>query len=151
MLLGNHKPNIRGRDYGIWRRIHLVPFNITIPDNERDPKLMEKLTAELPGILAWAVKGCLDWQKIGLCPPKEVIDEIKAYRQSEDILEQWLEDCCIKNGNYCTSASALHQSFIDYSDRKDISVQKFGHMLTDAGFQKEKRGTINWLGIGLKD
>lgn len=151
LLLGNYKPTIRGRDHGIWRRIHLIPFKITIPANERDPKLMEKFTAELPGILAWAVKGCLEWQKIGLCPPHEVKEEVKAYRQSEDIFKQWIDDCCIKGDEHCTSSSNLYQSFTDYSNRIDITVQKLGHMLAEAGFQKEKKGTISWLGIGLKD
>lgn len=150
LLLGNHKPNIRGRDHGIWRRIHIVPFNITVPDNERDPKLTEKLTAELPGILAWAVKGCLEWQKIGLCPPNEVKEEGKAYRQSQDIFKQWIDDCCIEGDEHCTSASDLYQSFINYSNRRDVTPKKLGQLLAVAGFQKKKSGTMSWHGISLE-
>ena len=58
-LAANHKPNISGSDHGIWRRIRLVPFTVTIPEQERDPRLTQKLAEELPGILAWAVRGCL--------------------------------------------------------------------------------------------
>lgn len=151
LLLGNHKPNIRGRDHGIWRRIHMVPFNVTIPDNERDPKLMEKLSAELSGILAWAVKGCLDWQKTGLRPPSVVKEEVKVYRQSEDIFNQWLDDCCITGDGCCASASTLLQSFNDYSDQKRMSPKKLGHLLCEAGFIKDKRGTVIWHGIALAE
>ncbi len=79
LLLGNYKPKVRGRDYGIWRRIHLLPFNVTVPECERDPNLFEKLKSELPGILSWAVEGCLEWQKNGLRPPPEVIAEVEQY------------------------------------------------------------------------
>ena len=149
LLIGNYKPNIRGNDHGIWRRFHMVPFNITIPENERDPKLMEKLNAELPGILAWALKGCLEFQKIGLCPPDEIKNEVKAYRQEEDIFKQWLDDCCVTGKNYSAPASALLQSFNDYSDQGKTSSKKFGDLLKDAGFQKKKSGTIIWHGIAL--
>ncbi len=151
LLLGNYKPNIRGRDHGIWRRIHMVPFNITIPESERDPKLMEKLSAELPGVLTWAVKGCLDWQEKGLCPPNEVKEEVNAYRQAEDVFIQWLDDCCIKDGGRSASASALLQSFNDYSDWEKISSKKLGQLLGEAGFIKDKSGTIVWRGVCLKD
>lgn len=151
LLLGNYKPNIRGRDYGIWRRIHMIPFNITIPEKERDPKMMEKLSAELPGILVWAVKGCLEWQKNGLCPPNEVKEEVKAYRQEEDIFKQWLDDCCITGNGHSAPASALLQSFNNYSDQGKITRQKLGHLLGKAGFHRIKSGTISWHGIALAE
>ncbi len=64
-IVGNHKPSLRTIDEAIRRRFHLIPFNVTIPAGERDPKLAEKLKSEWPGILAWAVKGCLEWRKVG--------------------------------------------------------------------------------------
>jgi putative DNA primase/helicase len=84
LLLGNYKPTIRGTDHGIWRRIHLLPFKVTISDSEKDPGLYQKLMNELPGILAWAVRGCMAWQKHGLHPPKVVLEEVNAYRKDED-------------------------------------------------------------------
>jgi hypothetical protein len=69
-LVTNHKPTIRGTDYAMWRRIRLIPFAVTISDAEKDPMLLEKVKAEATGILAWAVQGCLDWQRVGLAAPK---------------------------------------------------------------------------------
>ena len=69
VIAGNHKPGLRSVDEAIRRRLHLVPFTVTIPPGERDPRLAEKLRAEFPGILAWAVRGCLDWQERGAEPP----------------------------------------------------------------------------------
>jgi putative DNA primase/helicase len=68
-IAGNHKPGLRGVDEAIRRRFHLVPFTVTVPLAARDPELAEKLKAEWPGILAWAINGCLEWQRIGLAPP----------------------------------------------------------------------------------
>ncbi len=84
-IAGNHKPVIRGTDLGIWRRIRLVPFTVTIPADEIDPYLPNKLRAELPGILAWAVQGCLLWQKGGLRPPAKVEQATAAYRSESDL------------------------------------------------------------------
>jgi P4 family phage/plasmid primase-like protien len=71
-IAGNQKPAVRGADEGIWRRIKLIPFDVVIPKEERDVKLKEKLAAELPGILNWAIAGCLDWQRNGMQEPKIV-------------------------------------------------------------------------------
>ena len=68
-LAANHKPVIRNTDVAIWRRIRLVPFDVVIPPQDRDSDLPDKLKAELPGILAWAVRGCLEWQEQGLAAP----------------------------------------------------------------------------------
>ena len=72
-LAANHRPLIRGTDHAIWRRIILIPFDVTIPPEQRDKKLAEKLCKELPGILNWAIKGCLEWQEHGLVPPSAVL------------------------------------------------------------------------------
>ena len=90
----NHKPVIKGTDYAIWRRIRLVPFEITIPEGERDKNLPEKLKAEADGILAWAVQGCLVWQQQGLGVPEEVKAATDSYREEMDILGEFLKDRC---------------------------------------------------------
>ena len=71
-VVGNHKPGLRGVDEAIRRRLHFVPFTVTIPPGERDPNLPEKLKAEWPAILRWAIDGCLAWQREGLTPPASV-------------------------------------------------------------------------------
>jgi len=90
-LAGNHKPKVRGQDDGIWRRIRLVPWTVTVPPEQRDSALPEKLRAELPGILAWAVRGCLAWQRDGLGEPQAVRDATSDYRAESDPLREFAE------------------------------------------------------------
>ena len=67
-----------GVDEAIRRRMHLIPFNVTIPAADRDPTLADRLKEEWPGILAWMIDGCLAWQEQGLDPPESV----RAWRSS---------------------------------------------------------------------
>ncbi len=83
MIAGNHKPSLRSVDEAIKRWLNLVPFTVTIPKAERDPTLPEKLKAEWPGILAWAIEGCLEWQRIGLAPPPAVQAATASYLADE--------------------------------------------------------------------
>jgi putative DNA primase/helicase len=92
MLSGNHKPGLRHVDIAIRRRLNLVPFAVTIPPKERDDLLPEKLNAEWPGILAWMIEGCLEWQRIGLAAPKAVADATVEYFAAEDAIGNWIED-----------------------------------------------------------
>jgi putative DNA primase/helicase len=94
LISGNNKPGLRGVDQAIRRRIHLIPFTVTIPPEKRDLELFEKLKPEWPGILQWAVEGCLEWQRIGLDPPAAVRAATEAYLASEDSFANWLDDCC---------------------------------------------------------
>ena len=152
LLLGNYKPKIRGRDYGIWRRIHLVPFAVTIPESDRDPDLADKLRVELPGILAWAVCGCLEWQRVGLAPPAEVQNAVEDYKAAEDVFGEWLQDCCDLGAQYRASASELLNSFVGFSNWRAISTQRFGKMLRDGGFAKVKsHGAIFWEGLQVSE
>lgn len=147
MLLGNHKPKITGRDNGIWRRIHMLPFNVTIPEEERDPKLQDKLLEELPGILAWAVQGCLEWQNRGLSPPAEVRSAVAEYRHGEDIFRQWIDEACVTGPEYTSTPEALLESFKKYSGWRQVTPTKFGKMLGEAGYERRASGTRFWCGI----
>jgi putative DNA primase/helicase len=95
VIVGNHKPSLRGVDEAIRRRLHLVPFTVTIPSEERDPQLSEKLKAEWPVILAWMIEGCLEWQEKGLAPPARVVDATATYLAGEDSFEQWRDECAV--------------------------------------------------------
>ncbi|HRG95636.1 MAG TPA: phage/plasmid primase, P4 family [Polyangiaceae bacterium] len=90
-IAGNHRPRVRGTDEGIWRRIRLIPWSVEIPKAERDPELPTKLLAELPGILAWAVRGCAAWQAQGLGEPVAVSEATAAYREASDPLREFFE------------------------------------------------------------
>ena len=89
----NHKPVIRGRDYGIWRRLRIIPFDVKIPAEKVDRRLKYKLRAEYPGILRWAVEGCRLWQREGLAMPQAVEDALAEYKSEMDVLAAFLAAC----------------------------------------------------------
>src|SRR5262249_1677210 len=89
-LAANHKPVIKGTDYAIWRRIHLIPFSVQFEGEHKDTELAAKLLTELPGILAWAVRGCLAWQRDGLRPPEMVQAATEEYRKEMDVVGNFL-------------------------------------------------------------
>src|SRR5690606_34602473 len=94
-LCSNHKPFIKGNDYAIWRRIHLIPFEIQFPPEKRDATLPEKLNAERAGILLWALEGCKKWQKEGLKPPEKVVAATQEYKEEMDGLGAFIEESCV--------------------------------------------------------
>ena len=109
-MFGNHKPRVSGRDDAIWTRIRLVPFDVRF--NEPDKGLARTLEAELPGILAWAVRGCLDWHKAdGLGEPIEVTAATKTYRREEDVIARFIEECCIVGPDEMTMARGLYRAY----------------------------------------
>lgn len=154
-LAANHKPVIRGTDHAIWRRIRLIPFTVTIPDEEQDKDLAQKLQGELPGILAWAVQGCLQWQREGLAAPAQVTEATKSYQAEMDTLGGFLEEKCVINKLVEAKAKDLYRAYVDWcseSGEKPTSQRRFGTALTERGFQKEKtRSGIVYTGIGLLD
>lgn len=156
-LATNHKPEIRGTDPAIWDRIRLVPFSVRIPDNEVDTKLPEKLKEELPGILRWAVEGCLGWQNEGLGEPKEVKVATEAYRSEMDTLAAFIAERCVVNDNASATARCLYDAYTSWCDenREDAEKQRsFGSRLKERGFQaaRDKSGSKRiWKGIGLAD
>jgi putative DNA primase/helicase len=153
-LAANHTPRIRGTDEAIWRRIRLIPFEVTIPERQRDKKLLEKLRPELPGILAWAVRGCLDWQASGdLEVPGEVRVATAAYRAEEDVIAGFLEDCCFVAPHLKVRSSDLYAAYIPWC--KDMgeapcSQKLLGRQLSERGFVPAKAGTRFWRGLGLR-
>jgi putative DNA primase/helicase len=111
-IAGNHKPGLRSVDEAIRRRLNLVPFTVTIPPEERDPELTEKLKAEWAGIMRWMVQGCLEWQRDGLRPPAAVKAATDAYLEAEDAIGAWLEERCRRNKQAWASRGEL---FTDWS------------------------------------
>ena len=150
-IAGNHKPTIRGRDEGIWRRIRLVPFEVTIPKAKRDKHLQDKLFKELPGILNWAIKGCLDWQKHQLCEPKVVTDAVTNYRQEMDVIGQWVDECCQVGMQHECKAGEAYSSYKFWSEQngyKPMAAGTFGRDFGDR-FRKIKRNDGNYF-VGFK-
>ncbi len=94
VFAGNHKPSLRNVDEAIKRRLHMVPFDVQVAPADRDPFLSEKLKEEAPGILKWAIKGCLEWQKQMLNPPSRVLASTEEYFEEEDTIGNYFEECC---------------------------------------------------------
>lgn len=152
----NHRPRVRGTDNGVWRRIHLVPFNVTIPEDERDTALPEKLRAEAPGILRWLIEGCLTWQRIGLQPPAAVRAATAEYRQDEDAIAQFIADrCYVSPGRSDTVRIKAGDLFHTYrkwceeTGQREVSQRSFGTALTERGFERTTRGAPTWY-LGLR-
>lgn len=114
-LAGNHKPRLSNVDEAIERRFRLIPFTVTIPKPERDTDLAGKLRAEWPGILAWAIDGCLAWQAEGLEPPCIVANATKGYLSQEDAIASWLDECCKMDSEEFTYISDLYKSWSDWA------------------------------------
>jgi putative DNA primase/helicase len=155
-LSTNHKPEIRGTDAAIWRRIRLVPWAVTIPPAEQDKKLPEKLRAELPGVLAWIVRGCVAWLRGGLKAPEEVRRATKAYRAEMDVLAAFLADCCVRGENEEEFAGELWGAWKRWSEEtgEQTGTQKrFGGRLAERGFlnhRDSKTGRKVWAGVSLR-
>jgi putative DNA primase/helicase len=107
VVAGNHKPGLRTVDEAMRRRFNLLPFSVTIPLGEREGKLGEILKTEWPGILQWAIEGCLSWQRMGLNPPPSVTSATKEYFTEEDSLARWLEERTERRVAAWESATAL--------------------------------------------
>ena len=151
----NHRPTIRGTDNAIWDRIRLIPFDQRIPDAEQDRDLGHRLAAELPGILAWAVEGCLAWQqglRDGLGAPDAVRQATEAYRSSMDVLAAWLDDCCVVDKRVRGPAGALYESYKGWCEtngERHLPQRTFGQRLAERGFESVKGtgGKRFWNGI----
>lgn len=103
---GNHAPDIRGMDDGIWRRLMIVPFPVQIPKAERDPLIVSRMMAEAPGILNWLVEGARNYLEGGLAPPAEVSQATDELRHDADPYGKFLDDACVVSGDQQDSISA---------------------------------------------
>lgn len=155
-LATNHKPIIRGTENAIWRRPRLIPFTVTIPEAEQDKYLLDKLRTELPGILCWAVEGCLLWQKHGLDTPAVVRSATTAYRDEMDLLGEFFNDCCIISDQAETASKTLYEEYERWCQKngeRPLGKNAFGTRLAERGFGKIRIGSSQargWSGIGLK-
>lgn len=153
VLLTNVRPHAPANDFAFWDRMHLVEFTrrfVAKPaaDNElpRDPFLNEKLHAELPGILARLVRGCLDYQQQGLNPPRKVLDATSEYRKDEDVMADFFEDCLITEGvskDEYTLSSQLYPIFERWwsknvSAKSVPKIKGMGDRMRKQGFPSER-------------
>lgn len=161
-LACNHVPVIQGQDHGIWRRVKLIPFGVQFREPEepngpyKDKSLPEKLKSEYEGILAWLVRGCLDWQKDGLPSAKAIRAATGKLQQDMDVLGGFLSECCVFENGTEVSAKALYSSYCQWAEsnrEKSLSQRWFGLRLSERGTCERihRRTGWFWIGIGLAD
>jgi putative DNA primase/helicase len=158
MIAGNNKPSLVGVDEAILRRLHLVPFLVTIPPKERNLHLAEDLRPEWPGIFRWALDGCIEWRCVGLQPPEAVLDATTEYLSSEDTVGQWIDErLTMDPAESCTKLrTGIKTLFGDWHQW----AQRGGHQthtrnwlsskLTDRGYKKDKDRFGHYFVVGMK-
>jgi len=157
-LQGNHRPHIRSTGGAMWRRLLIVPFTKTVPEDQRDKTLGDRLRSpeERAGILAWMVRGCLEWQRDGLRPPDSVRAAVADYRQAEDRLAPFLEERTIASEHGEVPAGKLYSEYktwAELSGERPMSKRGFGMRLEEKGYvaRKGTGGARLWQGLFLVD
>lgn len=158
-LAVNHRPGINGGDDGIWRRVHEVPFTVTIPEEQQDKGLPDKLWEEASGILRWAVEGCLAWQREGLNPPPIVRAATDEYRRAMDRLAGFLDDpeWIVRGPNLRVGAKALYATYRRWAEQNGEKVQsqrQFGIWLTERKIERVRsgdKGQVEYIALAVSD
>jgi len=158
VLVCNHKPEIRGTDAGIWRRIRLVPWTVALPREQQRPQdeVVRELLAEGPAILGWLLDGLRDWQTDHYWRADAVKVATEGYRQEQDVLAPFLADCCDLGPRYTVPVGALYDAYVGWCERngeEPFKKDTFRRMLVDRGARKSREGhdnTPTWHGIRLR-
>jgi putative DNA primase/helicase len=159
-LLTNHKPHANSDDYALWKRLHLIPFALSFvtdpkeqSERKADPTLPDKLRAEGSGILAWLVRGCLEWQKEGLKPPETVKVATEAYREEEDLIKLFIDERCKTGKGLEIKSGDLHRAYKTWCGENEIhpmTVTAFGIQIKQR-FDSYKTNVVFYVGISLND
>lgn len=156
-MAANHKPNVRGTDHAIWRRIRLIPFAAALAPGQKDERLLDKLLGELPGIMAWALDGCIAWQRDGLRPPSVVIEATREYRTEQDHVGRFIDDVCLLDADQCVAARDLrraYEAWCEENGERPWSAKAMAPQLVERGCERVKAGRENvstWIGLTLAD
>lgn len=157
-IFGNHKPRISGTDEGIWRRIRVIPFNVTIPKEQRRPMsdILQIFRDEMPGILTWAINGCVLWQVNRFPLPNAVREATAEYRNEQDLVQQFLEEECEMKVEFSTSKDDLYKAWRDWCDKAGEneamkrSKKWLTHQMTEHGFRHGGAQDRNLVGLRVK-
>lgn len=155
VMLTNYKPHGDASDAALWRRIHLVPWDVTIPPDRVDKTLPERLRAEAQGILASIVRGAVEWHREGLAPPKKILDQTAAYQKAEDVIGQFIrEECVVVEKASCRAGQiyAAYRRWCEANGHRPKSSKDFSPQLQRRGYERTEDRTGNWYhGIGLAE
>jgi putative DNA primase/helicase len=156
LIAGNHKPALRGVDEAIRRRFHLLPFTVTIPKDERDPSLTERLRAEWPAILAWAITGLQDFFETGLAPPSAVLAATDEYLDGEDAFSLWREERFdLATPSDWTSSTRLFESWSNWAEEAGEhvgSLKRLSEAMKSHGYVGDRRRNgRGFLAVRLKE
>lgn len=151
LVAGNHRPSLTSTGEAMQRRLHLVPFDVTIAPERRDVHLIAKLKEERGGILGWMLDGCAEWRARGLSPPSVVLAAAADYFAEEDLVGQWIEETC-ETGNHCkATAQSLFMSWSHWADAAGHpkgTKKTLGEALRQRGFTSGKvMRTRGWFGL----
>lgn len=151
-LSANHRPATVDTTHSFWRRVKMIPFNATFMDGQRDNALLGTLMAEAPGILAWVVRGCLEWQRNGLGSAAAVDRATTSYRQVSDELQTFIDECCKRTNTGQIKAMDLYSAYLHYCEERGERPQSnrvFGDRIREMGFEVKKSGSMHYLGLEL--
>jgi putative DNA primase/helicase len=154
-LVANDMPRVRGTDTAFWRRVRVIPFEIQIPESEKDPELPAKLREEFPGILAWAVRGCKEWQANGLIEPPAVERASGRWLEAADHLKRFVAECLIVDPENRLPSSMLLNQYTNWCSKNGeqaLTIQKLNASLREAHnftHKQTKRGS-EWVGLKLR-
>ena len=155
IIVGNHKPKFRSVDEAMRRRLHLIPFNHTVAKEDRDVNLGAKLKAEYSGILAWAIRGCMEWQQIGLDAPDSVLKATADYLDSEDMPGQWFKQRCKIDTHAKTSLKELFENWRHWADLMRVAPGDSRTLAAEVekhlpfGSKRTVNGAARFVGVRL--
>jgi putative DNA primase/helicase len=150
----NHKPVIKGTDYGIWRRIKLIPFTTRIPEERQDKELEEKLRAEASGILNWLLEGARRWKVERLITPLIITSATDEYRGEMDVIGNFIRERCVQEADCSIRARELFKCYQDWCDDNNehaCSERFLGLRLKELGLEQKRLSDGRyWKGITVK-
>lgn len=154
LIVGNYRPRLTGLGEAMRRRLHLIPFDVTIPEEKRDPQLPHRLKQELGGILAWMIEGCAAWRENGLDPPEKVLAASAAYFSDEDVVGEWLDAHCELGPDLREETAKLYRSWSAFAEAAGYpagSQRTLAEELAARGFTKWRTGRARgWSGLALR-
>ncbi|MDA0734837.1 MAG: phage/plasmid primase, P4 family [Chloroflexi bacterium] len=155
-LAVNHLPQVRDDSHGFWRRVRVLPFKQRFHGDDADQDLVDKLYRELPGILAWAVQGALNWQVVGLAAPEVVLMATEAYREESDELAGFINDCCVVIDGIRVEPGKAFTQYQHWAEgqgiplRQRLGLRTFGTRMKERFIAISTNGKRYYTGVGLK-